>query len=78
MKDDTAPVQINISKIVVGGGIAGAFFAAGSMLIFLVGIPLIRYMFPVAILAGCAVAMVRHITHHETSSTSRILSAAKK
>jgi hypothetical protein len=63
---------------VVGGGIAGAFFAGGGMLIFLVGIPLIRVMFPAAIVLGCGVALVRHFTLHETSSTSRILSAAKK
>ena len=78
MKDDTTLPQINMSKIVVGGGIAGALFAGGSMLIFLVGIPLIRYMFPAAIVIGCLVALVRHFTLHETSSTSRILTVAKK
>jgi len=78
MKDDTALPQINVSKIVVGGGIAGALFAGGGMLIFLVGIPLIRFMFPAAILMGALVALIRHFTLHETSSTSRILTAAKK
>lgn len=78
MQDDTALPQINVSKIVVGGGIAGALFAGGGMMIFLVGIPLIRYMFPPAILLGCLIAVVRHFTMHETSSTSRILSAANK
>jgi hypothetical protein len=73
MMEDPAPPQINMSKIVVGGGIAGALFAGGSMLIFLIGIPLIRLMFPAAILVGCGVAVVRHFTRHETSSTSRIL-----
>jgi hypothetical protein len=78
MRDDSAPPQINMSKIVVGGGIAGALFAGGSMLIFLLGIPLIRFMFPVAILSGCGVALIRHFTRHETASTSRMFSAAKK
>ena len=78
MKDVNARPQINMSKIVVSGGIAGAFFALGSMSIFLVGIPLIRVMFPAAILLGCVVALVRHFTLHETSSTSRILTAEKK
>ena len=50
MTENTAPPQINISKIAVSGGIAGAFFAIASMSIFLIGIPLIRYMFPAAIL----------------------------
>jgi hypothetical protein len=74
MQDDPTLPQINISKIAVGGGLAGAFVAGGSMLIFLVGIPLVRYMFPVAILGGVVIAMIRHYTRHETSSTSRILS----
>jgi hypothetical protein len=78
MRDDTASPQINMSKIVISGGIAGALFAGGSMLIFLVGIPLIRYMFPAAILLGCVVAFVRVMTRHEISSTSRILSASKR
>jgi hypothetical protein len=78
MTNDTTPLQINVSKIVVGGGLAGALFAGGGMLIFLVGIPLIRVMFPAAIVLGCVVALVRHFTLHETSSTSRILSASKK
>ena len=78
MREDTAPPQINVSKIAVGGGIAGAIFAIASMLIFLVGIPVIRYMFPAAILLGRGIALVRHFTRHETSSTSRILSAQKK
>ena len=77
MSDDTAPPQINVSKIVVGGGIAGAVFAGGGMLIFLVGIPLIRVMFPVAIVVGLCVALVLHLTRHETTSTSRILVAKK-
>jgi hypothetical protein len=75
---EDAPPQINMSKIVVGGGIAGAFFALASMSIFLIGIPLIRYMFPAAILLGCGVALLRHLTRHETPSTFRILTAAKR
>lgn len=78
MTDEPAPPQINMSKIVVGGGIAGAVFAGSSMLIFLAGIPLIRFLFPVAILAGCGVALVRRLARHETASTHRILSAVKR
>jgi len=77
MLEDPAPPQINMSKIVVGGGIAGALFAGGSMLIFLIGIPLIRWMFPAAILLGCGIAVVRRITRQETLSTSRILLARR-
>jgi hypothetical protein len=78
MREDTALPQINMSKIVVGGGIAGAFFALAGMSIFLVGVPLIRYLFPVSVVLGLVVALVLHFTRHETSSTARILTAAKK
>ena len=39
MSDSAPNPQINISKIPGGAGIAGALFALGSMLIFLIGIP---------------------------------------
>ena len=78
MRDDTTPPQINMSKIAVSGGAAGAFVAIASMSIFLVGIPLIRYLFPPAILLGGGVALVLHFMRHDRSSTSRILSDAKK
>jgi hypothetical protein len=70
--------QINMSKIVVGGGIAGAIFTVGSMLIFLIGIPVLWYMFPPAIALGCGVALILHFIRHETPGTSWILSARKK
>jgi len=78
MREDNAPPQINVSKIAVGGGFAGAFFAAASMSIFLIGVPLIRYLFPVAVLVGFGVALVIRLTRHEKSSTARILTVAKK
>ena len=49
MKEDTSSPQINMSKLAVGGGIAGAIFVIGTMLIFLIGIPAIRYVFPAAV-----------------------------
>jgi hypothetical protein len=70
---DLSNPQINLSKIPVGGGIAGAIFAIGSMLIFLIGIPVIRYVFPAAVLLGCAVALVIHFMRHETPGASWIL-----
>jgi fatty acid desaturase len=70
--------QINMSKLPVGGGVGGAIFAAGTMSIFLAGIPLVRVMFPIALLVGAAIAMAIHFLHHETPSNSRILSAVKK
>jgi hypothetical protein len=53
-----APPQINVSKIPGGAGVAGALFAVISMVIFLIGIPMLRYMFPAAIVLGCGVALL--------------------
>jgi len=78
MSDVTPRPQINVSKIVVGGGIAGAIFAIGSMLIFLIGIPAIRYVFPAAIVLGCGVALALRFIRHKTPGASWILSAQKK
>jgi hypothetical protein len=77
MREDAGSPQINMSKLAVGGGIAGAIFAVGSMLIFLIGIPAIRYIFPAAVLLGCGVALILHFMRHETPGTSWILSAKK-
>lgn len=69
--------QINISRIAVGGGIAGAFFAAVSMLIFLMGIPLVRFMFPIALILGGGIALVLHFARHKTPGTPWILPGTK-
>ena len=45
MAEGTPTPQINVSKIPGGGGIAGTLFAVISMLIFLIGIPLVRCFF---------------------------------
>jgi hypothetical protein len=78
MQEDTSSPQINIAKIPVGGGIAGAIFAVGSMVIFLVGIPMLRVVFPAAIVLGCGVALILHFIRHETPGASWILSTTKK
>jgi hypothetical protein len=46
--------------------------------IFIIGIPALRFMFPAAIVLGCGVALVIHFIRHETPGTSWILPAAKK
>jgi hypothetical protein len=77
MGDESPRPQINLAKIPVGGGIAGAIFAVGSTVIFLIGIPALRYMLSAAIVLGCGVALVLHFIRHETPGTSWILSATK-
>lgn len=78
MSGNGALPQINMSKLTVGGGAGGAIFAIGTMAIFFAGIPLVRVMFPIAVVAGAAIAMAIHFRHHETPSTSRILSSIKQ
>ncbi len=72
MQEATSP-QINISKITVGGGLIGLVITLGSMLIFFLGVPLIRYVLPVSLVLGIAIALVLRFARHETSATSRIL-----
>ncbi|HYL78835.1 MAG TPA: hypothetical protein VEU96_31890 [Bryobacteraceae bacterium] len=67
-----------MSKLAVGGGIAGAVFTAGSMLIFLTGIPVLRYVFPAAVAVGCGVALILHFARHKTLGAPWIPSATKK
>ncbi len=78
MREGIPTPQINVSKIPGGGGIAGAMVAVMSTLIFLIGIPALRYFFPAAIVLGCGVALIIHFKRHETPGTSWILSATKK
>jgi hypothetical protein len=78
MPEDTSRPQINSAKLRVGGGIAGAIFTIGSMLIFLIGIPAIRYVFPAAVLIGCGIALILRFARHETLGASWILAATEK
>lgn len=78
MSESTPSPQINVSKIVAGGGFAGAVFTLLSTLIFLIGIPALRFFLPGAIVLGSGVALVIHFIRHETPGKSWILAATKK
>ena len=78
MQDDTRSPQVNVSKIPVGGGIAGAMVAILSSLIFLIGIPALRYFLPAAIVLGCGMAVIIHSIRHETPGKAWILPSPKK
>jgi hypothetical protein len=78
MSEDFRRPQINASKLVVGGNIVGAIVAAGSMAIFLAGIPILRYLFPAAMVFGGGLALVLHFIRHENPGAPWILSATKK
>ena len=78
MREGAPSPQINVSKIPGGGGIAGTMFAVISMLIFLIGIPALRYMLPAAAIVGCAVALVLHFVRHQPAGASWILTSGKR
>lgn len=78
MPEGASNPQINVSKIQGSGGVAGALFAVISMLIFLIGIPALRFFLPAAILLGCGVALVIHLIRRETPGKAWIMSATKK
>lgn len=71
-----SPPQINVSKIPGGGGIAGALFAFGGMLIFLIGIPRFRVFLLAAFVLGCGVALALRLIRRETPGKPWILSDA--
>lgn len=52
--DDTIHPGISIHKIPVAGGAAGLLFVVGSMLVFLLGVPMLRWFFGGAIVFGLA------------------------
>ena len=60
MKDSLSYAEINSAKIPVDGNVGGIIFAASTVIIFLLGIPLLRYLFPAAIVAGCGIAFILH------------------
>jgi hypothetical protein len=76
MKESPRP-QIDASKLRVGGEIVGAIFALGSMLIFMIGVPLLRYVFPVAVVLGCLIALVLRRVRHENPGAPWLLAATE-
>jgi hypothetical protein len=73
MSDDSRNPQIDSAKIPIGGNVIGAIVALGSMGIFLIGLPVLWYAFPVAIAVGCGVALAFRLVRHKTVGASWIL-----
>jgi hypothetical protein len=72
MSQQPAP-QINVSKIPGGAGFAGMFFALSSVVIFLIGIPILKFFLPAAILLGYGIYFVRKRLPHATPGTPWIM-----
>ena len=62
MKESDSYPEINISKIPVGGGVAGIIFSVGSILIFLLGVPVLWYFFALALALGVGFALIPRVT----------------
>jgi hypothetical protein len=77
-KDNLSFAEINSAKIPVDGNVGGLIFAAATVIIFLLGIPLLRYLFPAAIISGCAIAGILHLVRHETPYIRWILPFREK
>jgi hypothetical protein len=78
MPENAPTPQINVSKIQGGGGAAGSLFAVISMLIFLIGIPALRYFLPAAIVLGGGIALAIHRKRHDTTGAPWIASATRE
>ncbi len=53
--DEGRRPEISMHRIPVGGGAAGLIFAVGSCLVFLVGIPALRWFLLLAVVVGSAI-----------------------
>jgi len=63
MKTDSPRTEINMAKIPADSNVGGILFVVGSMAVFLVGIPSLRYLLPAAALLGCGIALALHFIH---------------
>lgn len=62
MQDETRRADIDLARIPADSNAGGLIFAVATILIFVVGIPAIRAVFPILIAAGCAVAAILRLT----------------
>jgi hypothetical protein len=78
MKDNLPYPEINAARISVGGNTGGMIFAASTVIVFFLGVPLVRYMFPAAIVAGCGIALILKFVRHATPGAPWIPTAREK
>jgi len=73
MSDDRHP-GITMHKLSFGGGFVGLLFAAGSVLIFVLGFPTLWYFVALALGLGIVIAFMLRALHDRRSQSSRPLS----
>lgn len=78
MSEDARTPQINSAQIPISGNIIGAIVAVGCMAIFLIGLPVLWYTFPIAVAIGCGVALVLRFARHKSPGAPWIAAATKK
>jgi hypothetical protein len=78
VRENTPNPQINYSKLQIGGNIAGALFAIAAVAIGVTGIPMVRYILPVALVVGVGIALVLHFSHPRNPGSPWILPGTKK
>jgi hypothetical protein len=61
--EESPRAEINMSQIRVGGGIAGFIFAAGTVYIFFVGVPALRWFLALAIPTGAVISIALRLFH---------------
>jgi hypothetical protein len=54
--------DIDLARIPVGSNVGGVIFTIATLVIFLIGIPALRSVFPILIAAGFGVAAILHFT----------------
>jgi hypothetical protein len=59
----TPRAEINMSRIRVGGGAAGFLFAAGTVYIFFLGVPALRWFLAGALVVGSVISVALRIFH---------------
>jgi hypothetical protein len=64
---------INMHKLPVGGGFMGLLFAAGCVLIFVLGFPTLWYFVALALALGVAVALLLKVVNNRRTDRSRPL-----
>jgi hypothetical protein len=62
MTDARPSPEINMSQIHFGGGMAGLIFTVGSMLIFLLGVPVLWYFFAGGAALGVGFATIFYLS----------------
>jgi hypothetical protein len=65
---------INMHKLPVGGGFVGLLFAAGSALIFLLGLPALWYFVAFSAALGIAIALLFRVVNAHRADRAKPLS----